>query len=70
MFELQASRFAEVEVDEHGEEVVHDTLALTTCRRRSPSLWRTVKLGYRAEPRAARWLAFAHDRRSPRCPTR
>jgi ABC-type multidrug transport system fused ATPase/permease subunit len=26
MFELQASRFAEVEVDEHGEEVVHDTL--------------------------------------------
>jgi ABC-type multidrug transport system fused ATPase/permease subunit len=27
MFELQASRFAEVELDEHGEEVVHETLA-------------------------------------------
>ncbi len=26
MFDLQASRFAEVELDEHGEEVVHDTL--------------------------------------------
>jgi hypothetical protein len=26
MFELQASRFAEAELDEHGEEVVHDTL--------------------------------------------
>ena len=27
MFDLQASRFADVELDEHGEEVVHDTLA-------------------------------------------
>ena len=26
MFELQASRFTEVELDEHGEEVVHETL--------------------------------------------
>jgi ABC-type multidrug transport system fused ATPase/permease subunit len=26
MFNLQASRFADVELDEHGEEVVHDTL--------------------------------------------
>ncbi len=34
MFDMQASRF--VELDEQGEEVVHDTLALTTCRRRGP----------------------------------
>jgi ABC-type multidrug transport system fused ATPase/permease subunit len=26
MFDLQASRFAEAELDEHGEEVVHETL--------------------------------------------
>ena len=34
--------------------------APTTCRRRCASLWRTFKLGYRAEPRllgavARRW---------------
>ena len=34
MFDLQASRF--VEVDEHGEEVVHEQLALTTCRPPCP----------------------------------
>jgi hypothetical protein len=28
MFELQASRFAdEIELDEHGEQVMHDTLS-------------------------------------------
>ena len=41
----------DVELDEHGEEVVHDSLDLTTSRRRCNRCGARVKLGYRAEPR-------------------
>ena len=59
MYDLQASRF--VEVDEHGEEIVHERFDDATRRCRTttrgpmpaalPSMVRVVKLGYRAEPR-------------------
>ena len=52
MFDLQASRFVESD-DEHGEEVVYDVARACepTCRPALRSLWRSLQLGYRAEPR-------------------
>ena len=64
MFELQASRF--VEVDEHGEEVVHER-ALTHRRpaaARSRRCGGRSRFGYRAEPRlllASLGTTLAHD---------
>ena len=54
MFDLQASRFAETSSSTSTARrwcMTSLDLTATTCRRRCRSLWRTFKLGYRAEPR-------------------